>query len=277
MPTDSIDMFLRSVTLLRDRVEDFQTYPFSIPAVRHLETLEFHPKVTFFVGENGTGKSTLIEGIAVAAGFNPEGGTSNFKFSTRSSESGLDRYLRVAKGVRRPKTGFFLRAESFFNVATQIEKLDAEPSMGPPVIDSYGGRSLHEQSHGESFMALVNHRFGEKGLYILDEPEAALSPQRQLSLLRAIDRLARREACQFIIATHSPIILAYPNATILALTQDGMEVVTYEQTEHFTLTRDFLLNRERYMSRLFEDDPEQESAPAPPSKKERTSKAKRRR
>ncbi len=246
-----MNTYLRSVTLLRDRVENFGAYPFSIPAVRNLESIDFHPRVTFFVGENGSGKSTLIEAIAVAAGFNPEGGTRNFSFATRSSESSLHQFLRIARGVRRPRTGFFLRAESFFNVATEIERLDAEASFGPPVIDSYGGASLHERSHGESFMALITHRFGPKGLYILDEPEAALSPQRQLALLQAMDRLVRLEDSQFIIATHSPIVLAYPEAQIFALSPDGLEPVAYEQTEHYALTRDFLLNRERYLQRLF--------------------------
>ncbi len=248
-----LDAFLRSISLVRDRVESFDGYPFSIPAIRNLETLEFHPRVTFFVGENGSGKSTLIEGIAVAAGFNAEGGTTNFSFSTRSSESALHKAMRLSRGVKRPKTGFFLRAESFFNVATQIEALDKEPGRGPPIIGSYGGKSLHEQSHGESFMALVNNRFGPKGVYILDEPEAALSPQRQLALLVAIDRLARLEGSQFVIATHSPIILAYPDSTIFSLTPEGLAKVQYEETEHFALTRDFLLNRERYMKRLFAD------------------------
>jgi predicted ATPase len=248
-----LDAYLRQVTFLRDRVEDFEKYPFSIPALQKLDTIEFHPKVTFFVGENGSGKSTLIEAIAVAAGFNPEGGTTNFKFSTRSSESGLHKCLRLARGVHRPRNGYFLRAESFFNVATHIEELDAAPTLGPPIIGSYGGRSLHEQSHGESFMALVNNRFGANGIYILDEPEAALSPQRQLALLCAIDRLARLEQCQFIIATHSPIILAYPDAIIFSLTADGLSPVAYEDTEHYALTRDFLLNRERYLKRMFAD------------------------
>lgn len=171
----------------------------------------------------------------MAAGFNPAGGTTNFKFSTRASESGLDRCLRLARGVHRPRNGYFLRAESFFNVATNIEKLDAAPSSGPPIIiNNYGGRSLHEQSHGESFMALVDNRFGPNGICILDEPEAALPPRRQLALLCAIDRLARLEQSQFIIATHSPIILAYPDSIIYSLTPEGISPVAYEETEHYS-------------------------------------------
>jgi len=148
--------------------------PFDLPTVRGLNTLAFHPDVTFLVGENGSGKSTLLEAIAVLWGFNPEGGTINFNFSTRPSHSDLYKYLRVVRSHKRPKDGFFLRAESFFNLATNIEQLDAEPSFTPPVTESYGGRSLHEQSHGESFLTLLLHRFGGSGFYVLDEPEAAL-------------------------------------------------------------------------------------------------------
>jgi predicted ATPase len=176
--------YLRGVSLRREDVPSHDSYPFSIPAVRELRDLEFHPDVTFIIGENGCGKSTLLEAIAAAWGFNPEGGTVNFRFSTRASHSELHTHLRLVKSTRRPKDGFPLRAESFFNVATDIERIDAEPTLGPPVINSYGGRSLHEQSQGESFLALMLHRFGGNGLYILDEPEAALSPARQLAVLR---------------------------------------------------------------------------------------------
>ena len=214
------------------------------------ETRILHPRVTFLVGENGSGKSTLIEAMAILAGFNPEGGTRNFQFSTRSSESSLAHYLRPVRGARREKTGYFLRAESFFNVATEIERLDRDGG-GPPVIDSYGGRYLHEQSHGESFLALIQHRFGPDGLYILDEPEAALSPSKQLVLLARIHDLVTSGRSQFIIATHSPIVMAYPEATIYLLSQEGIETVRYEETEHFGLTRDFLLHRERFFDALF--------------------------
>jgi predicted ATPase len=181
--------YVSEIRLRREDVPSFERYPFSLPAVRHLDVLALHPQVTFFVGENGSGKSTLLEAIAVSWGFNAEGGTKNFRFGTRISHSDLEQYIRLSKGVRRPKDGFFLRAESFFNVATEIEKLDAEPAFSPPVIDSYGGRSLHEQSHGESFMALLMNRFGGNGFYILDEPEAAVSPQRQLAVLARIHDL----------------------------------------------------------------------------------------
>jgi predicted ATPase len=209
--------------------------------------------MTFFVGENGSGKSTLLEAIAVSVGFNAEGGTKNFRFGTRASHSDLHEHLRVAKGIRRPKDGFFLRAESFYNVATEIEKLDAEPSFGPPVGASYGGRSLHEQSHGESFLALVTNRFGGQGLYILDEPEAALSPQRQLAVLSRLHDLVR-DGSQFIIATHSPILMAYPDAWIYEFSREGIRRIAYEETEHYLVTRDFLANPQRMLQVLLERD-----------------------
>jgi len=245
--------FLKSVLLMRDRVDDCSRYPFCIPAVRALDIIDLHPKVTFFVGENGSGKSTVVESIAISAGFNPEGGTRNFKFSTRSSESQLHNCLRLSRSARRERTGYFFRAESFFNVATEIEALDREPSSAPPVILSYGGKYLHNQSHGESFLALIKNRFGPDGLYILDEPEAALSPSRQLTLLARIHELAHRGRSQFLIATHSPIVLAYPHATIYQLSESGIGRVAYEETEHFFLTREFLLNRERFFRELFDE------------------------
>jgi predicted ATPase len=208
--------------------------------------------VTFFVGENGSGKSTLLEAIAVSLGFNAEGGTKNFRFGTRRSHSVLHEYLRIAKGVKRPRDGFFLRAESFFNVATEIENLDAEPSLfAPPVINSYGGRSLHEQSHGESFLALMLERFGGQGVYVLDEPEAALSPQRQLAVLSRMHDLVLDDS-QFIVATHSPILMAYPNACIYRCDKDGLTQVAYQDTDHFKVTRDFLANPERMLRVLMD-------------------------
>ena len=238
------------VQLKRATVPSFHNYPFSLPAVRHLDVLKLHPCVTYVIGENGSGKSTLLEAIAVACGFNPEGGTKNFRFGTRASHSSLHEYLRVAKGIRRPRDGFFLRADSFFNVATEIEKLDAEPAPAPPIIDSYGGKSLHEQSHGESFLALMMNRFGGNGLYILDEPEAALSPQRQLSALVRIHQLVHQDS-QFIIATHSPILMAYPEAHIYACSQEGIKLVDYYETEHYQVMRNFVANPKRMLDALF--------------------------
>lgn len=241
--------YVTRVSLMREKVESFERYPFSLAAVRTLDQLELHPKLTFFIGENGSGKSTLLEAIAVSLGFNAEGGTRNFRFNTRASHSVLHQYLRIAKGVQKPRDGFFLRAESFFNVATEIEHLDSEPSFSPPLIDSYGGRSLHEQSHGESFLALITHRFGGRGVYILDEPEAALSPQRQLAVLARIHDLIE-DRSQFLIATHSPILMAYPDAWIYACTPEGIKRVAYEETEHYEVTRRFLENPRRMLDVL---------------------------
>jgi predicted ATPase len=243
--------YVSRVRLRRDDVSSFDRYPFSLPAVRHLDVLELHPKITFLIGENGSGKSTLLEAIAVSWGFNPEGGTKNFAFATRASHSELHRYMRVEKTVRRPRDGFFFRAESFFNVATEIEKLDSEPSFGPPIIDSYGGQSLHEQSHGESFLALMVNRFRGDGFYLLDEPEAALSPQRQLAVLSRIHDLVNDNS-QFIIATHSPLLMAYPDASIYSFSTTGIERMDYYQTEHYQVMHDFLANPKRMLDRLLD-------------------------
>ena len=245
--------FLLRAQLLREGVLDFEKYPFSLPAIRTLDTIVFNPAVTFLIGENGTGKSTLLEAIAVNLGLNAEGGSRSFRFSTRSSHSPLHRLLRLAKGVRRPRDSYFMRAESFFNVATEIERLDSEPAGGSPIIGAYGGRSLHEMSHGESFLALVANRFRAGGLYILDEPEAALSPSRQMALLVKLHQLVE-EGTQFVIATHSPLLMAYPGATILLLDKSGIAQVKYEATEHFRISRDFLRNPERFLANLFKVD-----------------------
>jgi predicted ATPase len=242
--------YVSQISLKRSAIESFERYPFNLPAVHALETLELHPKVTFLVGENGSGKSTLLEAIAISLGFNPEGGTKNFHFNTRASHSDLHEYLNVAKGIRHPKDGFFFRAESFFNVATEIENLDADPG-GRALIESYGGRSLHEQSHGESFLALMMNRFGGHGIYILDEPEAALSPQRQLSVLSRLHDLVNTDS-QFIIATHSPILMAYPDAWIYSCSEAGLSKVDYHDTEHYTVMRDFLTNSERMLATLLD-------------------------
>lgn len=238
---------------------DKNSYLAGLPAVGFLEekgSLEIDSDVTFLVGENGTGKSTLIEAIAVACGFNPEGGTKNFSFSTSGDgenfHSDLWEHITVSRS-RYPKDGFFLRAESFFNVATYIDELDRIPGAGAPIIGSYGGISLHEQSHGESFLALVQNRFFGNGLYILDEPEAALSPMRLMTLIAELSRLVKQDS-QFIIATHSPILLAFPGAAVLQLSENGIERVCYRDTEHYQVTRRFLENPEKMMKYLTEED-----------------------
>lgn len=237
--------FLRTVQLLREEVPSFDEFPFSIPAIRTLDRLDLDPGVTFLVGENGSGKSTLIEAIAGAAGFNAEGGSKNFNFSTVDTSTELSRYLRLVRKVHRETDGFFLRAESFFNVATQVDELG--------VLRGYGGKSLHAQSHGESFMALATNRFLGHGLYLLDEPEAALSHTRQLALLRLIHEFVRSEHSQFVVATHSPILTACPGATILELSEEGIRQVQYEETHLYDTYRRFLLDRERVLRYLLED------------------------
>jgi predicted ATPase len=248
--------WIRGVALLRELVQSFDVYPYCLPAVRSLETLPLHPKVTFFIGENGTGKSTLIEAMAVAAGFNAEGGSRNFNFSTRRTDSELHQALRLVRSPRRPRDGYFLRAESLYNVASNLEDLDRneQTSGSPPpdLIRAYGGTSLHAQSHGESFLALAVHRFGSNGLYFLDEPEAALSPFRQLALLALLDDHVQKRGSQFIVATHSPMLMAYPDATIYELSvEHGIRTVAYEDTDHFKLTRAFLNDRQSFFGELF--------------------------
>ena len=244
-------LYAESVFLRRELPE--RSYLNHLPAVNWLKThrLALDGPVTFLVGENGSGKSTLLEAIAVACGFNAEGGTRNFTFSTRATHSELGEYITVAKR-RYPRDGFFLRAESFYNVATNIDEMDEAPSFGPRLIDSYGGVSLHRQSHGESFLALVQNRFGGQGLYLLDEPEAALSPARQLTLLGEMRQLAQRDS-QFIVATHSPILMAYPGARIYLLSENGIEPVLYRETEHYQLTKRFLEDPERMLRYLLEE------------------------
>ena len=244
--------FLVAASVLRERVPSLADYPFSIPAVGSLEELRFDQPVTFFIGENGSGKSTILEGIAVAWGLNPEGGSRNFSFATRPSHSELRNYLRLTRSPRRARDGFFLRAESYFNVATRIEALDEEPSGGAKIIRSYGGKSLHEQSHGESFFALFMNRFGSDGFYILDEPEAALSPTRQLAFLSRLHELVG-EGCQFLIATHSPILMAYPHAAIYLLADGPPLLVDYRETEHFKVTRNFLTRTDQMLKILLSD------------------------
>ena len=228
---------------------DADTYPFCLPALRSLEELSLKSPVTFFVGENGTGKSTLLEAVAVGYGFNPEGGSRNFSFSTRETHSNLYRYLSLVKGPYRARDGFFLRAESFYNVASNIDDLEEQPGVAPGLLDSYGGVSLHAQSHGESFFALMQNRFRGHGLYILDEPEAALSPMRQMALLSLMAQLAE-DGSQFLIATHSPILTAYPGAVIYELREDGMRETAYRDTQNFFLTERFIRNPEKMAREL---------------------------
>lgn len=243
--------YVRGVRLNRENVPSFRDYPFNLPSLKTLDELSFHPKVTFLIGENGMGKSTLLEAIAVAFGFNPEGGSLNFNFSTYDSHSELGNYLKVIRGIERPRDGFFLRAESFYNVASNIEEMDREVG-GPKVINSFGGQSLHEQSHGEAFFATFIHRFRGNGIYILDEPEAALSPLRQMSMLTRIHDLVNDNS-QLIIATHSPIIMAYPDATIFEFSEDGIHERKLEETNHYRIMKQFFDDRQRMIHHLFDE------------------------
>ncbi len=236
-----MDRILRHIELVRAKVPDWKTYPFAIPAVANLPRLEFNRHVTFFVGDNGSGKSTLIEAIAIKAGFNPEGGTKNFTSALRPSESNLHGHLRLARGTRRESSGFFLRAETMFNVSTEAER-----------YRDYGWEDLHEKSHGEAFLWVAVNRFRNNGLFILDEPESALSPQRQLALLGRMRQLVGAGS-QFIISTHSPILMAYPDATIYSLSRDGIEQVKYLETEHYAVTKTFLQDPDKMLRDIFAD------------------------
>ncbi len=242
--------YIRSIKLHNEK-QGLESYVAKLSILKDLENIEMSKPVTFFVGENGTGKSTLLEAIAVGYGFNAEGGTKNFSFSSQATHSNLHQYITVVKGIKRPKDGFFLRAESFYNVASEVDRLDRE---GPSsLVDSYGGKSLHEQSHGESFLSLVLNRFHGDGIYILDEPEAALSPSRQMTLLYWINELVK-QGSQFIIATHSPILMAYPDADIyLTDLENKITLTQYKETEHYKLTRDFLNYPEQMISYLFKE------------------------
>lgn len=241
-------MYVREIYRNDVPLEAEDAYLSRIPAIAALQTLRLESPVTFLIGENGAGKSTLLEAAAVAFGFNPEGGTRNFNFSTQNTHSGLHRYITLVKEPRRARDGFFLRAESFYNAASYIDELAREDD--PSYLDQYGGRSLHAQSHGESFLSLVMNRFGGHGFYVLDEPEAALSPSRQLALLCRIHDLVQEDS-QFLIATHSPILMAYPDAELYLLNEKGIQKTAYKETEHYQITRSFLENPQRMLEIMF--------------------------
>ena len=242
------ELYIRQISVPGDIPAD--NYVAHISVVRHLmcNTLELYKPVTIFVGENGIGKSTLIEALAVSMRFNAEGGSRNFNFMTHESHSSLHEYLRVAKGRLLKDDGYFLRAESFYNVATE---LDTNPNAEK--MHRYGMKSLHEQSHGESFMALMENRFTGNGLYILDEPEAALSPMRLMRMMYIMHELIQRES-QFIISTHSPLLMMFPGADILQCTQDGIQRVHYQDTEHYQITRMFMDEPDRMFHYLFTEE-----------------------
>jgi predicted ATPase len=240
--------YLRKIQTKTDQIIPDQ-YPFNIPAFSSGIDLEFTAAITFLVGENGSGKSTLLEAIAENCGFNPSGGNRNHHYSFRKTESNLSGTLRFS-WFPKVTEGFFLRAESFFNFASYIDDVASDD---PPVLSAYGGKSLHQQSHGESYLALFENRF-RKGIYLLDEPEAALSPKRQLSLMALIHELEKSGNAQFIIATHSPILLGYPNAVLLSLDGNPIQEIDYQETDHYRITKEFLLHPQLYLRHLFSDE-----------------------
>ncbi len=247
---------LKSLTLLSDRISDPTLYPFSVPIIASLTRIDFHSRVTFFAGENGTGKSTLLEAIAAHIGFGREGGNRNFSNESTDSVHATDpltRALRLSFD-KRSGEGFYFRAESLFNIASHLDALDAEPGPGAPILPSYGGISLHSRSHGETFFTVLDHKFRRSGLFLLDEPEAALSPQRQLSFLILIhDTLRDHKDAQFIISTHSPILLGYPGARILSFDDGTLHEIPYEETAPMQITRRFTTDRESFLDDLFHE------------------------
>lgn len=234
------ELYLKSVHINKDEIPR-NNYIYDLSVIKNFKKIEFKQPITIFVGENGLGKSTLIEAIATKWGFNAEGGSINFNFKTRQTESDLNKYIKLIKGPYRPKDGYFFRSESLYNAASYIDDID--------VTQAYGGKSLHNQSHGESFLSIFLKRFMGNGLYILDEPEAALSPVSQMSLLIRINELVNLNS-QFIVATHSSILLAIPNAEILEITEKGIFERKYFETEHFKTMKNFFENTEKTVESL---------------------------
>jgi predicted ATPase len=247
-------MFLREVTILHERFPSGNRYPFSVPALAGTAAVKLTEPVTFFVGENGSGKSTMLEAIAWQCGFHTAGGSVNQTYELDGAQADFGPYVRLSWSPK-VTNGFFLRAESFFNFANHLDQMVREqPGFAREFYAPYGGKSLHEQSHGESFLSLFRHRFGKRAIYLLDEPEAALSPARQLSLLSVFHRLS--PYCQFIVATHSPMLLGYPEAQIYSFDDSPIRAIAYEETSHYQLTRRFLENRHTIFRELFADDDE---------------------
>jgi predicted ATPase len=245
---------LQSFLLLRDRIVDPSTYPFSVPAIQSLKTLRFTSRIAFFVGENGSGKSTLLEAIAGHIGFGREGGNRDMPHETTDSVHSIDPLIRALRLAfdRRSGEGFYFRAESLYNFASRIDELDSDPAGGGLIRDAYGGISLHERSHGESFFTVLDHKFRRSGLFLLDEPEAALSPQRQLSFLIMLHQTLRDyKDAQFIISTHSPVLLGYPGAQIFSFDGGRIHEIEYEEAATVHIVRRFLNDRERFLEQLF--------------------------
>lgn len=249
--TEEHCMFLKKITLLKNEIPAKEKYPFSIPAIKNLNSLDLTSNITFFVGENGSGKSTLLEAIADKCGFHTAGGSRHNQYDVHGAHSELGDYLRLS-WMPKITNGFFLRAESFYHFATYLDKMEEDPYTKSN-YRHYGSKSLLEQSHGESFLSLFLNRFTGKAIYLLDEPEAALSPQRQLTFLRILHDLSKNQKCQFLIATHSPILLGYPHAKIWSFDHDSIKEVDYEQTDHYQITKYFLNNRDNMLKELLKD------------------------
>ena len=247
---------LKKITLLSDRIENRDKYPFSVPAIRNLTQLEFRSRICFFAGENGTGKSTLLEAIAAHYGFGREGGTRNFRNESTESNHSVDALMQALRLSfdKRTGAGFFLRAESLFSTVSHMDELDKEPGGGPPISSFYGGRSLHTRSHGETFFTVLDLKFRRNGLFLLDEPESALSPQRQLAFLVLVhDVLKKYKDAQFIVSSHSPVLLGYPEAQIFSFDGGQIQEINYEQTASVQIVRRFLNHRERFLEELLQD------------------------
>lgn len=240
--------YINYFEILREKIADKNRYPFNIPALQNITKIELHPNVTFIIGENGTGKSTLLEALAVQYGFNAEGGSKNFSFSTQRTDSPLSACIRIGKGIASPKDGFFLRAESFYNAASYLDVLQKEDPQ-KKALKAYGDKSLHEQSHGESFFALFTNRFGGHGVYMLDEPEAALSAQRQLAFLVRLHELVNMKS-QFVIATHSPLLLSYPHSKIIELSDAGYKTIQFSDTEPYIVHKAFMNDPQNMLKEL---------------------------
>ena len=245
---------LKSLYINHSKIIDKSEYPFNVPIIENLKNIDFNSNVTFFVGENGSGKSTLLESVAILCGFGKEGGSRNSNFQTTKNSNSvlpLAEVINLVWDYRKYTNGFFFRAESFFSYANYLDQVARDSGQYHQTYASYGGKSLHNQSHGESFLSLFKYRYNKQGIYLLDEPEAALSPQRQLSLLILINEYCKTHESQFIIATHSPILLAYPNADIYSFDKSEITKIKYEETESYQITKNFLQSPQSYLNRLF--------------------------
>lgn len=249
---------LKKISLLRERVDDWNTYPFTVPAIRELDELTLRSRIVFFVGENGSGKSTLLEAIAAHYGFGREGGNRSFRLDTTESNQSIDPLVKALRlGFdRRTGAGYFLRAESWFNSVSYMDELDKDPAPAPPISAFYGGRSMHTRSHGETFFTLLELKFQRNGLFLMDEPEAALSPQRQLSFLLLLrDVLRKHKDAQFIISSHSPVLMGYPDSQILSFDDGRIHEIAYEETAPMQIVRRFVNDREGFLDQLFDEAP----------------------